>query len=185
MVGNPAVSAEPRQSNARTDNEAAARELATLRQTVARNMDELVALRGSLAEPRATRAAYELGAAIDDLEKAAHDILSSSETIDESARTLTATLKTEFERGLAQDIQDQVVRIFEACNFQDLTGQRIGKAIAALAAVEQHIARMLGASDNVAMAAPPEAPKSSLLNGPKLDGDRDHKTQHDIDAMFG
>jgi len=36
-------------------------------------------------------------------------------------------LKDNFERGLAQDIRDQVTQIFEACNFQDLTSQRVVK----------------------------------------------------------
>ena len=53
-----------------------------------------MALRGSATEPRMTRAAYELGAAIDGMEKAAQKILKCSEAIDENARTLAATLKT-------------------------------------------------------------------------------------------
>ena len=32
-------------------------------------------------------------------------------------------------KSLALDIQDNVLRIFEACNFQDLTGQRIAKVL--------------------------------------------------------
>ena len=59
-------------------------------------------------------------------------ILKSTEVIDESAKALAATMKTDYERGLAQDIQDQVVQIYEACNFQDLAGQRIGNVIATL-----------------------------------------------------
>ena len=33
---------------------------------------------------------------------------------------------------LAQDIQERVINIFESCNFQDLTGQRIAKVVATL-----------------------------------------------------
>jgi chemotaxis protein CheZ len=165
---------------------ASARELEAVLEIIHSNKRELMALKGSAAEPRMTRAAYELGAAIDGIEKAAQKILKCSEAIDENARTLTATLKTGYERGLAQDIQEQTMRIYEACNFQDLAGQRIGKAIAALQAVEEHVARMIALSDGVAVAPQPAAaPVARLVNGPMLDGDQGHASQSDIDAMFG
>jgi chemotaxis protein CheZ len=165
-----------------------ARELAQLRETIARNRRELQSLQGPAAEPRTARAAFELGAAIDGMEKATQKILKSAETIDESARTLAATMKTGYERGLAQDIQDQTMRIYEACHFQDLAGQRIGKAIAALRAVEEHVARMTALWDGHAAqptAAAGRAGDHRLINGPKLDGDSGHASQHDIDKMFG
>jgi chemotaxis protein CheZ len=166
---------------------AAARELARIRETIAHSKRELMALQGSAAEPRMTRAAYELGAAIDGMEKATQKILKCSEAIDESAKTLAVTLKTPFNIGLAQDIQEQTIRIYEACNFQDLAGQRVAKAIAALQAVEEHVTRMTALWDNAAVPSRPasaaHAPR--LVNGPKLDGDSGHITQSDIDAMFG
>ena len=42
-------------------------------------------------------------------------------------------------QGLAHDIQDRVVQIFEACNFQDLTGQRVAKVVATLKFIEEHV----------------------------------------------
>jgi len=162
-------------------------ELALIRERILRHRHELMALQGSAAEPRMTRAAYELGAAIDGMEKATQKILKCSEAIDESAKTLAAMQKTGFERGLAQDIQDNTMRIYEACNFQDLAGQRIGKAIAALQAVEQYVTRMLVLLEDMAAAPQPAAagPARRLINGPKLDGDVGHASQSDIDAMFG
>ncbi|HSP50958.1 MAG TPA: hypothetical protein VLN61_12445 [Pseudolabrys sp.] len=35
--------------------------------------------------------------------------------IDESARALAATLKDDYKRGLTQEIQEHVVKIYEAC----------------------------------------------------------------------
>jgi chemotaxis protein CheZ len=170
-----------------TTPDAAAWELALISETIAHSKRELMALHGGATEPRMTRAAYELGAAIDGMEKATQKILKCSEVIDENAKTLAATLKTGFERGLAQDIQEQTMRIYEACNFQDLAGQRVGKAIATLQAVEEHVTRMIALWDNVAGAPRPTSATHStrLVNGPKLDGDRGHVTQSDIDAMFG
>jgi len=163
-----------------------ATELAALRETIARNKRELLALRGSAAEPRMSRAVYELGAATDGMEQATQKILKCSEAIDESARTLAVTLKTPYNIGLAQEIQEQTVRIYEACNFQDLAGQRIGKAIAALQAVEEHVTRMIALCDEGAVPPAPAKPTNGhSLFGPKLDGDKDHASQSDIDAMFG
>ena len=164
-------------------------ELAELHHIIARNKRELMWLRGSAAEPRMTRAAYELGAAIDGMEKATQKILKCSEAIDEGAKTLAVTLKSGYEHGLAQDIQEQTTRIFEACNFQDLAGQRIGKAIAALQAIEDHVTRMIALWDQPS-AAPQQTASARpasrrLINGPKLDGDKGHVSQRDVDAMFG
>jgi len=160
-------------------------EFAALRDIIARNKRELLALQGSAAEPRMTRAVYELGAAIDGMEKATQKILKCTEAIDESARTLALTLKTPYNIGLAQEIQEQTVRIYEACNFQDVTGQRIGKAIAALQAAEEQVARMIAQCEDRGVSRPAAKPANGRLHGPKLDGDRGHASQSDIDAMFG
>jgi chemotaxis protein CheZ len=171
------------------DQAGLARELALIRETIGRNKRELLALQGSGKDQRLARAADELSAAVNGMEKATQKILKSTEAIDESAKTLTATLKTGYERGLARDIQDQTMRIYEACNFQDLAGQRIGKAIAALNAVEEHVARMIALWENLGHPPQPaDANHSSgrhLVSGPKLDGDTGHANQRDIDKMFG
>src|SRR5262245_35153704 len=81
----------------------------------------------SEGKPRATR---ELGAVVDGTERATLQILDAAEIIEEAAKLLAASVKQGQERALAQDIQDHVLRIFEACNFQDLSGQRITKVLA-------------------------------------------------------
>lgn len=43
-------------------------------------------------------------------------------------------------------MQDHVVRIYEACNFQDLAGQRIGKVITMLIMLEERLVAMIQAS---------------------------------------
>ena len=40
---------------------------------------------------------------------------------------------------LSEEIQERVVSIFEACDFQDLTGQRISKVMATMKFIEDHI----------------------------------------------
>lgn len=164
------------------------RELAIVQDIIARHKCELAALIGDGKERRMARAAGELGAAIDGMDKATQSILKSAESVDDGTKALAAALKNDYERSLAQDIQDHVVQIYEACNFQDLAGQRIGKVIAMLSTVEEQLGAMLARCDGhevspYALANP--APSRGLINGPRLDGDCGHASQRDIDAMFG
>lgn len=160
-------------------------ELAQIRDAIARHKRDLKDLVGDGEQPRMARAADELGAAVGDMETATQKILSAAEQIDDSAKALTAALMDSFKRGMAQDIQDQVVAIFEACNFQDLAGQRIGNVMTTLDAIERKVTAMLARYDGPAAAAPdrPSA-GAGLLNGPKLDGDSGHASQTDIDRIF-
>jgi chemotaxis protein CheZ len=137
------------------------------------------------------RASRELDAVADGTERATQQILAAAEEIDEAANTLSASLRTEQERALAGDIRDHIVRIFEACNFQDVSGQRISKVLEALQFVEDRVARMMeiwGGKDAVKDYAGAGAEEASrlptLVNGPKLDDDPGHSSQQEIDAMF-
>jgi chemotaxis protein CheZ len=160
------------------------RELALAQDMIARNRRELGALIGEDKNRRLARAAGELGAAIAGMEKATHEILQQAEGVDERARTLCSTLKTDYERGLAQDIQDYAAKIYEACNFQDLAGQRIGKVIETLSFVEAQLAAMLARSNGQPVEAASTPASDDLINGPRLDGDYGHASQCDIDALF-
>jgi chemotaxis protein CheZ len=116
-----------------------------------------------------------LDAACRDSEAATQKILDAAEDIDQTANNLSAALKGKIEQELAQDIRDRAVQIFEACNFQDLIGQRLAAVMTALTPAEQHI-------------APPRAPRAPTaapaVHGPRLDSDRDHLSQAEIDVLF-
>lgn len=163
-------------------------ELAGIQDIIARTKRELSALINDGNERRMSRAAGELGAAVEGMETATQKILASAEAVDECARALASALTDDYHHGLAQDVQDHVVRVYEACNFQDLAGQRIGKVIATLMMVEEQLAAMIerfqsgGASRPAAEAHRTYA--GDLVNGPRLDGASGHVTQQDIDAMF-
>ena len=78
------------------------------------------------------------------------------------------------------------MQIYEACNFQDLAGQRIAKVIETLNMVEAQLSAMLTRCNG----RPAEAQRQGgrrrrLAQRPKLDGDIGHASQHDIDKMFG
>jgi chemotaxis protein CheZ len=151
-------------------------ELARLRDAITRSERELAALRNGAPMPRMQK---ELGAAISGMEDATQKILHATEVIDESARALQASLQNDYNRGLAQEVLDQTLRIYEACNFQDLAGQRIEKAIAALQLVERQVERLCDIWGKVESSA-----GRKLVNGPKLDGDAGHADQAEIDRMF-
>jgi chemotaxis protein CheZ len=151
-------------------------ELAAVRDAIARSERELAALRDGAPMPRMRK---ELGAAITGMDEATHKILQATETIDESARALQASLQNDYNRGLAQEVLEQTLRIYEACNFQDLAGQRIEKAIAALQLIERQIDRLCDIWGKVE-----QTPGRRLVNGPRLDGDTGHADQAEIDRMF-
>jgi chemotaxis protein CheZ len=138
-----------------------------------------------------TRVASELDAIMGGTEQATQSILAAAEDIDQAAVTLSATLKGEIEQGLTQDIQDRVIQIFEACNFHDLTGQRITKVTATLKFVEEHVARMIDiwggrdAFEPFGATATLKLGETARVHGPRLDGEGGHASQNDIDLMFG
>jgi chemotaxis protein CheZ len=169
-------------------------ETGSIHRAITRTMRELASLHfGAFGNTGQGRASRELDAVVDSTERATQQILEAAESIDEAANTLSASLKheQEQEQALASDIRDHVVRIFEACNFQDLSGQRIAKVLATLAFVENRVARMLeiwgGREALAGYAAATLAEhdmESQLVSGPKLNGDTGHVSQQEIDAMF-
>jgi chemotaxis protein CheZ len=163
---------------------------AARRSDIARLASELhlihAVIRGTQSEPldpglrpqaeQMTRIAHELEAVIKGSEQATQKILNAAEDIDQAANNLSAALKGRIEHGLAQDIRDRVIEIFEACNFQDLTCQRVVKVMATLDRLEAQITRTL-----TELAQAGDQP---VMHGPRLESDRGHVSQNDIDSMF-
>ena len=129
-----------------------------------------------------SRIAGELLAVTSGTEQATQTILAAAEQIDQLANNLSAALQGRIEQGPAQDIRDLVLRIFEACNFQDLIGQRVNKVMTTMNFVEEHVTSVLDEIKN--MSARPAVEGAQFLHGPRLDGDSGHASQLDIDAIF-
>ncbi len=154
------------------------KEIATLHHTTGTNGEEM------------TRVTNELDAVVIGTEGATETILSAAEFIDQTANTLSARIDKE-DAELTGDIQDKVIQIFEACNFQDLTGQRITKVVGTLRFVEDRIIKMMDIWGGIESFKEIEAEQrtaaegdAALLNGPSLHSDQDVATQDDIDALF-
>ena len=129
-----------------------------------------------------TRIANELLAVTSGTEQATQKILAAAEQIDQLANNLSASLKGRIEQGPAQDIRELVLRIFEACNFQDLIGQRVSKVMTTLKFVEEHISSVL--EEIKTMSARPQGTAMQYLHGPRLEHDAGPASQTDIDAIF-
>jgi len=88
------------------------RELELIHKSVAQSRGDISIL-GAEAD-RFARVNRELAAIVAGTETATQSILRAAEDIDHAAGTLAAALKSAHDQGLAQDIQDRVVQIFEA-----------------------------------------------------------------------
>ncbi|MDI4236331.1 protein phosphatase CheZ [Bradyrhizobium sp. 31Argb] len=167
-------------------------ELDLIHDAISRTKREIAVLHGkSFDGQEMAKVNGELGAVVGGTEEATQQILEAAEAIDQAATALTKVASPEQHKLLAEDVQERVVAIFEACNFQDLTGQRISKVMTTMKFIEQHINAMMeiwGGVDAIKAHAPPiidtREGDARLLNGPRLDGDVGHASQDDIDAMF-
>lgn len=137
-------------------------------------------------------AADELEVIVDQTEVATNSIVTAAETIEQ--------LCEEMEPALAEKVTKAVTAVYEACGFQDLTGQRIGKVVAALQHIEHRIEGLLqafgtefeaggqgDAKPSPSPLGPPPGkaarPDEDLMSGPQKPGEA--KTQDEIDALLG
>ena len=150
--------------------------------TVASLKRSLASLMRDADGRRLTRAAAELGAAVESMEKAAQTVLAAAESIDDGMRTRPCTQGLGSDCEIAPEMQQRIAQIYEACNFQDLAGQRIGKVIALLGHLEEQLAHV--AEGRAHDAAATES-GDGLINGPRLDGASGHVDQRDVDRLFG
>ncbi len=159
-------------------------ELEALAQYIQDAKKEIAALSPSeVKEEFLPTATDQLDAIVEATADATHAIMDSTETIEE----VTSNLSGESADALVQ----ATTRIYEACGFQDLTGQRISKVVSTLKDIESKIDDLLevfadqAREDRAAPAGSP-APELSddhkLLNGPQSKDKA--KSQAEIDALL-
>ena len=167
-------------------------ELDLIYDAISRTKREIAVLHGkSFNGEEMARVNGELGAVVGGTEEATQQILEAAESIDQAASALIKVNSPDQRKLLSEEIQERVVSIFEACNFQDLTGQRIKKVMTTMKFIENHITIMMeiwGGIDAIKSHAPPivdiREGDERLLNGPKLADETGHASQDDIDALF-
>lgn len=152
---------------------------------------EIAALRPPGADDdRLHQVSGELDAIVQSTESATNDILMAAESIESLADRIKGQAKDEHIKHVADEIAERVVNIFEACNFQDLTGQRVSKVVKTLGFVEERVETMIEIWGPDAFAElpgdmePDDVPDDDkkLLNGPALAGEG--ISQDDIDKLF-
>jgi chemotaxis protein CheZ len=170
-------------------------ELQSLQTAIENTRSEIANLRqtnGARSAPLVT-ASDELDAVVQATESATESILAAAEYIDETIGKMRGQATSEDDTTGMDEIAEQVVKIFESCNFQDITGQRITKVVNAVKFVEEKVDRMidnLGGVEKIEAAAvnaepKPEAEADSVpLEGPQLQ-EENKVSQDDIDKLFG
>jgi chemotaxis regulatin CheY-phosphate phosphatase CheZ len=163
------------------------RELSSVRSHIDLVKSEISTLtKEESSDNRFRRATAELYEIVTSTARATDDILTAAEAIKEISDKLPPDYATQREA-----IGKHCLNVFQACSFQDITGQRIAKVVKTLDYVEQRVSAMLaigaeadGASVEMpilAALAPvtggptsgpvtPRQEAESLLNGPQLPG---------------
>lgn len=123
----------------------------------------------------------ELAAVVKATEQATNTILDAADVIQDKVVDLIG------DEAAKQEIVDSTMKIYDACNFQDITGQRIGKVVRTLEYLDSKISRLKqfieeSAADSAELEEEfmDKRPDAALMNGPQLNA----PDQEDIDKLF-
>jgi len=149
--------------------------------------DYIRSTRGEIAAMRSAdgggvdlpKASDELEEVVTETAKATNSIMSIAEEMEGVARKV--------DPAIAKQLMDMSTRIFEACTFQDITGQRINKIVRAVQHIDEKIALLsklcgMDLSAKPADSAPKPLTDADLLNGPQLAASA--QSQDEIDRLF-
>ena len=159
------------------------RELREIAQYIEAMKREIAALQANeLKDNRIPAAGQELGAIVKQTEQATNDIMQCAEELMEADASDPAAYKAL--------VDAKMLVIFEACSFQDLTGQRIAKVVETLEHIEARVARFATAvrvDEAAGLLSEREAAEAArkqrlLLHGPQSEGKG--IGQNDIDELF-
>ncbi len=164
-------------------------QLQRLADFITKTRQELAILRpGEVKQEFILKAADELDAITEGTASATHRIMDAADVLMEVAGSL--------EKDKAAKVTDAVMSIYEACTFQDITGQRVTKVVSMLKVIEERIDSMVIAMGDMEpdAAIETEARKAidaahqaagesaSTLHGPALPGQG--TSQSDIDRIL-
>jgi len=153
------------------------REVEELGRTIAKAKLEIAALKmDDITVSHIPFANDELDAIVSHTASATHAILESCETLDAVANTLAGET--------AAQLMDATTRIYEACSFQDITGQRITKVVSTLKAIEAKVERILAGfgTSTAQTCVSAQSEIAELLNGPQLPAEA--MAQAEIDRLL-
>ncbi|WP_404380777.1 protein phosphatase CheZ [Caenispirillum salinarum] len=164
-------------------------EIHALANCINQTKQEIAQLRTNDSEQdRLMAVAGELDEVVGATEGATESILDAAEKIDQLAQAIQAQEQDSYIRHQADEITERVMGIFEACNFQDITGQRITKVVNTLKFVEDRVERMIeiwGRDTFASIVVEQDTggdDEKRLLNGPQLENSG--ISQDEIDKLF-
>lgn len=185
VVASPVVAAPPVSVPAASAG--VADELESLLAYIHQTQAEIAAIRpDELTGEKIPHANDQLRSVVDATERATGVFLDIAEELEALAGTL--------DDMSADKIRDITTRIYEASNFQDITGQRINKVTDTLGVIEERLSRLVDVGGRAPGHLPPPSPVATppaagaakedehLLNGPQLPDTA--ATQDDIDRLF-
>lgn len=147
-----------------------------MQQFIGNALKEISGIRpNAMREIEIPEATDELDAVVMATEEATNAILDSVEKLEIICGSLTG--------ADAEALQSLVLKIYEASNFQDITGQRISKVVNTLQGIEARVTKLVAffpGVDEGESARSTDEP--SLINGPQLPSLANG--QDDIDALF-
>lgn len=168
------------------------RELLGLFQHIQKIRKEIAAIRRPGSEPdkdHFSKMSDELDAIVQATETATDTIMTNVEELEDIVNAVRPMLNNAEGRALLDSVPEKTGNIFEACAFQDITGQRITKVVNSLQYVEERVNALIAiwGENQIAHEAPddqkPIDEYKKYLNGPQLAGHG--VSQADVDAMFG
>lgn len=151
---------------------------------------EITSLQGNQGGPKIHAMTDQLDAVVGDTETATNTILEAVEVIEAGNESLELNAVDPNELEIVEKISNSVMKIYEACNFQDITGQRITKVVNTLKFVESRIEVMvniLGGDEEFEKVIGVEEEVRTDVDGVELSGpqaDGQEISQDEIDALF-
>ena len=123
--------------------------------------------------------ARHVPAATEELDAIILHTAAATDTILDVCEQLELDMADEAGHGVVSSATRQ---IYEACSFQDITGQRVSKVVQTLLTVEARVQAILRVFGQPSPFAPAETVSHTLLNGPQHE--RDAINQGTIDALL-
>lgn len=149
--------------------------------SIARHIERTQVELGQIPPSNATAAA--LPDADGDLREVVRSTETATHTILESAERIMSADAEDMD-SYRQVVDEAVVSIFEACCFQDLTGQRIRRVVDTLSYINQHIGYVMNVIEGGGQSIPktPTREERGLLGGPQPAGTA--ISQEEADSVF-
>jgi chemotaxis regulatin CheY-phosphate phosphatase CheZ len=160
-------------------------DIVEMAKAIARTKAEISSIKPDAAHHgKIGEATGELDAIVHATETATSGILAAAEKIQEIAWTMR---EQGVDTGICDQLDGRATDIYTACSFQDITGQRTSKVIAAMRFLESRINAMIDIwgiePSSTVTDAVPGVPSDPLVNGPARPGTG--LDQGDIDMVMG